>query len=231
MYMISVRQLTGRMRLLVSIGFAAIPVLMAALVDWRASELDDNLLNGFYAMLVIPLLALATATAVFGNEIEDRTLSNLTLTPIPRWQIILPKLLAAISINGGLLIVSIVISVSLAYDGNGTVIAATIIASLLAIIAYSTVFMWLGLMTTRALLVGLLYVFLWEFLFTGFVTGIRFLSIRAYMLGVIRGIDDNRFTSDADLIISFPVSLVVLLGVIAVFTALSIRKLRTMDVP
>lgn len=231
MYMVSVRQLTGRVRLLVTIGFAALPVLMAAVVDWRPSELDDNLLNGFYASLVIPLLALATATAAFGNEIEDRTLSNLTLTPVRRWQIIVPKLLATISINGGLLIVSLVIAVSIAYEADSTVLLATIVASALAIIAYSTLFMWLGLMTTRALLIGLLYVFLWEILFTGFVSGIRFLSIRAYMLGVIHGIDEDRFADDSTQIISFAVSLIVLLAVIALFTALSVRRLRSMDVP
>ena len=231
MYMISVRQLTGRVRLLVTIGFAGLPILMAAIADWPQSELDDNLINGFYAALVIPLIALATATAAFGNEVEDRTLSNLVLTPVARWQIILPKLLATVSLNGGLILVSTVISVSIAYNDGSTVVIAVVIASLLAIVAYSSVFMWLGLMTTRALLIGLLYVFLWEFLFTGFVSGIRFLSIRAYMLGVIRGIDDNRFVDDASQIISFPVSLAVLIGVIVVFTALSVRRLRTMDVP
>lgn len=231
MYMISIRQLTGRTRLLITLIFAGLPILMAALSDGSPGDLDDTLLNAFYASLVIPLIALATATASFGNEVEDRTLSNLVLTPVPRWQIVLPKLLASISINGTLIITSVIISVTIAYDGDANVLAAVIIGSLLAIIAYSTVFMWLGLMTSRGLLIGLLYVFLWEFLFTGFIPGIRFLSIRAYMLGVIRGVDDNRFVDDASQIISLPVSLIVLLALIVIFTVLAVRRLRTMDVP
>ena len=101
----------------------------------------------------------------------------------------------------------------------------------LAILAYSSLFLWLGLSTGRALGYGLMYIFLWEFLFTGFVSGIRFLSIRSYMIGIIRGIDDNRFADDAGEVISFAVSIIVMLVVIVVFTALTVRRLRTMDVP
>jgi hypothetical protein len=36
--------------------------------------------------------------AAFGNELEDRTLANLTLSPIPRWKIVVPKLLGVITI-------------------------------------------------------------------------------------------------------------------------------------
>lgn len=230
LYLISVRQLTGRVRLLVTLLFAGLPILVTAFADDTPSGFDENLIKGFYAVIIIPLLALATATASFGNELEDRTLSNLTLTPVPRWKVVLPKLLAAISVNGGVLVISVAISVSLAYDGDSGALTAAIVASLLTIVAYSTLFLWLGLMTTRALLTGLLYVFLWEFLFTSFVSGIRFLSIHAYMLGIVRGLDDTRFEDD-NTIISFPVSLVVLLAVIGLFTALSIRRLRRMDVP
>ncbi len=72
--------------------------------------------------------------------------------------------------------------------------------------------------------------FLWEFLFTNFVSGIRFLSIRAYMLGIVRGIDDTRFEGDNN-IISFPVSIIVMLSIFGVFWVLSVRRLKTIDVP
>ncbi len=227
--MISIRQLTGRIRLLVTALFAGLPVLVAYFTEGNFGDYDDEIIKGFYAAITIPLLALATATASFGNEVDDRTLSNLTLTPVPRWKLILPKLLAAITINGGVLLISVVLSVSLTYSDSGVLVAA-VIASLLTIIAYSMVFLWLGLMTSRALITGLLYVFLWEFLFTNFVSGIRFLSIRAYMLGIVRGIDDTRFEGDNN-IISFPVSIIVMLSLIGVFWVLSVRRLKTMDVP
>jgi ABC-2 type transport system permease protein len=213
---------------------AGLPILTTAVAagsgDVSAEDFDEVLLNGFFATAIVPLVVLAAATASFGNELEDRTLSNLTLSPLPRWKIVLPKLFATISVGAPILLVSLVISVSIAYEGDATVIAASVIAVLLTIVAYSAVFLWLGLSSSRALVVGLLYVFLWEFLFAGFISGIRFLSIRAYMLGIIKGLDDRRFP-DNDLIISFPVSLVVMLAIIGIFTALAVRRLRTMDVP
>ena len=55
-------------------------------------------LLGMLAGAITPLAVLAIAGAAFANEVEDRTLANLTLSPIPRWQIVVPKLLAAITI-------------------------------------------------------------------------------------------------------------------------------------
>jgi ABC-2 type transport system permease protein len=236
LYLISVRQLAGKWRLLIILGLAALPVIttFAATVSGdrpRQSEFDDVLLNGFFAAAILPLIVLAVATAAFGNELEDRTLSNLTLTPVPRWQIVVPKLLAAISVSAPLLLASNVIAVSMAYEGDSQVLVASAIAVVVAIATYSTVFLWLGMISNRALGFGLLYVFLWEGLFSNFVSGIRFLSIREYMLGIIRGLDNDRFAQNADEILSFGVSVAATLIVFSVFLALSIRRLRTMDIP
>lgn len=212
------------------------PVLLGVVVSLGdggpdLEELDELMLALLFGAAVLPIIALTVSTAALGNDLEDRTLSNLTLTPVARWEIILPKLAAAVTVAAPPILISAVITVALAYDGDSQVIASVIIGMGLAILAYSAVFLWLGLSTGRALGYGLMYVFLWEFLFTGFVSGVRFLSIRAYMIGVIRGVDDNRFTDDADQIISFPVSIIVLLAIITIFTALAIRRLRTMDIP
>lgn len=236
LYMISLRQLTGRPRLIIIALLSAVPILMGVVVslnsgDIATNDLDISLIALLIGAAVLPIITLTVSTAALGNDLEDRTLSNLTLSPVSRWGIILPKLAAAITIASPPIMISAVVSVSLAYDGDSQAIAGTIFGVGLAILAYSAVFLWLGLATGRALGYGLMYIFLWEFLFTGFVSGIRFLSIRAYMLGVIRGVDDNRFEDDASTIISLPVSVIVLTAVIVIFTVLAFRRLRTMDVP
>ena len=236
LYLISLRQLTGKPRLII-IGFlAVVPVLIGLLLSLSSSgpdaaDLDQSLLALLYGAAILPIIVLTVSTAALGNDLEDRTLSNLTLTPVPRWQIILPKLAAAVTVAAPPILVSAVITTLLAYDGETQTILAVVAGMGLAILAYSAVFLWLGLSTGRALGYGLMYVFLWEFLFTGFVEGIRFLSVRAYMIGIIRGVDDSRFADDSIQVISFPVSIIVLLAVIAIFTALTVRRLRTMDVP
>ncbi|MBE0611264.1 MAG: hypothetical protein IH609_17920, partial [Dehalococcoidia bacterium] len=45
-------------------------------------------------------------------------------------------------------------------------------------------FMWLSVLTSRALIVGLLYVFIWEGVITRLFAGVRFLSVRQYTLGI-----------------------------------------------
>lgn len=236
LYFISLRQLTGRPRLLIIGLLSAVPILMGFVVSLNdggidTNDLDNSLISLLIGAAVLPIITLTVSTAALGNDLEDRTLSNLTLTPVARWEIVLPKLAAAITISLPPVLISAIVSVSFAYDSDSQVIAAVVFGVVLAILAYASLFLWLGLATGRALGYGLMYIFLWEFLFTGFVSGIRFLSIRAYMLGVVRGVDDNRFVDDANQIISLPVSIVVLIAVIVIFTALSIRRLRTMDVP
>ena len=63
-------------------------------------EFEKVVLSGMLAGSLGPLIVLAIAAAALGNEIEDRTLANITLSPIPRWKIALPKLLAVITIAG-----------------------------------------------------------------------------------------------------------------------------------
>ncbi len=236
LYVISLRQLTGRPRLLIIALLTAIPILMGFIVSITddgpsLSDLDNDLIALLIGAAVLPIITLTVSTAALGNDLEDRTLSNLTLTPAARWELILPKLAAAITVATPPIMLSAIVSTALAYEGDSQVIASVIIGFGLAILAYSAVFLWLGLATGRALGYGLMYIFLWEFLFTGFVSGVRFLSIRAYAIGVIRGVDDDRFAEDANLVISMPVSIVVLIAIIVVFTGLAIRRLRTMDVP
>ncbi|MDA0677008.1 MAG: ABC transporter permease subunit [Chloroflexi bacterium] len=236
LYWISVRQLTGRSRMLIIGVLAMVPVLLGLVISLNAdgpspNEMDQVLVALLFGAAVLPIITLTVSTAALGNDLEDRTLSNLTLTPFSRWAIILPKFAASVTVAGIPLLFSAIIGLSLAYENDSQAVIAAVIAMALAIITYSAVFLWLGLATGRALGFGLMYVFVWEFLFTQFVSGLRFLSIRAYMIGVVRGIDDRRFADEAEKVISMPVSLAVLIALTVIFTLLAIRRLRTMDVP
>ena len=102
---------------------------------------------------------------------------------------------------------------------------------LVGVAIYAALFMWAGLMTARALWYGLFYVFLWEGLFTSFVDGVKYLSVRQYTLSLINTLDDS-LLSEPDLkLVEGPFAIAGAIAVFAVFTALSIRRLRNMDVP
>src|SRR5687767_15022923 len=104
-YKLTLRQLSGRWRLLVMAVLAAMPVAIAALMLHSdnapsVAEFETAVLSAMLAGSIAPLAVLAIAAAAFGNEIEDRTLANLTLAPMARWRIAVPKLLATITIAG-----------------------------------------------------------------------------------------------------------------------------------
>jgi hypothetical protein len=102
-YRLTLRQLSGRWRLSIMTVLAALPVIIAFAMLSSADapsviEFETAILSAMLTGSIAPLVVLAIAAAAFGNEVEDRTLANLTLSPIPRWQIALPKLLATITI-------------------------------------------------------------------------------------------------------------------------------------
>ncbi|MBA3467525.1 MAG: hypothetical protein H0T21_08955 [Gemmatimonadaceae bacterium] len=94
---------------------------------------------------------------------------------------------------------------------------------------YASLFVWLGLVSSQAIGLGLLYIVLWEGLLSGFVSGVRLLSIRHYAIALMHGLDERRFATGDHL--SMAAALVVITLVIGGFLLLSIRRLRKMDVP
>jgi ABC-type transport system involved in multi-copper enzyme maturation permease subunit len=233
-YALTLRQLFGRWRFLIMTVLAALPAVVAVLILGSGSspsvpEFEQVVLNGMLAGSITPLVVLAIATAAFANEIEDRTLANLTLAPIPRWRIALPKLLATITVAAPFVLVSAAVTAHVAFLGDLSATAAVTLALLVEVGLYSALFVWLGLVSPMAIGVGLLYIVLWEGFFAGFVAGVRALSIRYYSLGLMHALDPRRFAG-ADHLAS--VAVVAVCGAVFVgFLLLTVRRLRRMDVP
>lgn len=237
-FWLSMRQLTGRWRVIPITLLAALPVGLAVIVHFAASDdesFDENfidvLLDGMLVAGIMPIVTMALSTASFGNELEDRALSFLTLRPIARWRIAIPKLLASIAISGPLLIASGVIAALLGFDGSVKAAVAVGVAVLVGVIAYAAIFTWAGLVTSRPLVFALIYVFLWEGVISSFINGVNYLSIRGYTLGIMHGINESEFQVLSERAIEFPAAIVGAVAVTLVFTFLGVRRLRRMDVP
>ena len=233
-YGLTLRQLSGRWRLAIMAVLATLPVMIAVLMlrnDTAPSVRDFEVavLNSILAGAIAPLVVLAIAGAAFANEMEDRTLANLVLSPLPRWKIVLPKYLAALTLAAPFTVMSAFFTAYVAYIGDMQATVAVTIAALVAVALYTAAFLWLGLVTTQAIGLGLLYIVLWEGFFSRFVAGVRLLSIRHYAIGLMHGMDERRFawTTHPNVVI-----LVVLTGLLlGGFLWLSVRRLRRMDVP
>jgi len=214
-YRLTLRQLSGKWRLIIMTVLACMPVIIATLM-LRSShaptvrEFETAILSAMLSGSIAPLVVLAIAAAAFGNEVDDRTLANLTLSPMPRWHIAL-------------------LTAHVAFLGDARATIAVTVSALVGVAMYASVFVWLGLVSTQAIGLGLLYIVLWEGFFSGFVSGVRLLSIRHYAIALMHALDDRRFASGDHL--GVVASIVVAALVIFGFLGLANRRLRRMDVP
>ena len=232
-YLLTIRQMSGRWRLAIMSVLVALPVLITLVVlrgnAPSVAEYEEVVLSAMLAGSIVPLVVLAIGAPAFANEIEDRTLANLVLSPLPRWQVALPKLVATLTLTVPFVAASALVTAHVAFLGDARATMAVASAAVLGVALYSAAFTWLGLVTTQAIGVGLLYVVLWEDFFAGFVPGVRLLSIRYHSLALMQGLDARRFAGFENP--SLAVVLVTSGVVFGGFLLLSVRRLRRMDVP
>jgi ABC-2 type transport system permease protein len=185
---VTLRGLLGRRRTLLMVLLASLPILVGLLIRLGGGRNDaPEILDSLVIRTVLPLIALVFGTAAIGSEIEDGTVVYLLAKPIARWRVALAKLGVAAGLLAALIVPPIIIT-GLLVEGFGGGSLATAFGFALAAMAggtaYAVAFAALGVITTRALVVGLAYTLLWEGVLAGLLEGTRFLSIRQGTLGV-----------------------------------------------
>ena len=158
--LLSLRQ-TGKRRLIVIALLSMLPVALAAVVaSFTSSEesIGDDfvtiLVNGMMISGIAPIVTMALATAAFGDEVDDRTLNYLTLKPVPRYQIVVPKFLASVIVASPILIISSMLAVTIGLGGGVQPLLAVALSLFAGVVAYASVFTWAGLISSRALAFG-----------------------------------------------------------------------------
>lgn len=143
--------------------------LLAVLIGWvvgRAQpvnllEVSTFVVSEYGLGLLVPVSALVFASSALGDTNEDGTLVYLWLRPVPRWKIALAAYLASLTVVWPLT-VPLLAAASWSTNARSMVVAGSIAAATVEIIAYVGLFLALGFRTRRALLAGLLYIFVWE---------------------------------------------------------------------
>jgi ABC-2 type transport system permease protein len=137
----------------------------------------------------VPLVALILGTTAIGAEIDDGTVVHILAKPVGRGWIVLAKILVAAIAGVVLCGTSILVTglLLIRLDAPG-LLFGMIAGSVVAVIAYTAIFVTLSVWTGRALIAGLAYVLLWEGFIASFFAGTRLLSIREYGLAVAAGI-------------------------------------------
>ena len=190
---VTARGLFGRRRIFLLVLLAALPVLIALLIRVTGGRPDpDRVLDALVVRFVMPLVALIVGTTVLGSEIDDGTAVYLLVKPVPRRRIILAKAIVAAGLTALLIVPAVIVTgVLLGGSDVSTIVVAFTVSCLLGGSAYAIAFLALSAFTTRAFLIGLAYVLIWEGVLAGLLEGTKFLSIRQATLGVTAALGVN----------------------------------------
>ena len=228
LYLLILRSVASRGRVVALGALSALGIVVAALIDADARG-AARFVDGFGLVVVVPLTTLVFASAALGDIIDDGTMVYLWLRPVRRWKIVVAAALATITVVIPVVVVPVMVAAALTGTGTDLVVGAGV-ASLLGTVAYAGIFVMLGIRVRRALLWGLLYVFIWE----GFVaragdTANR-LAIRAYTRSVLSDIALSGARPLRQATISPAFAYTVPLAVCAVALAYATRRLTRQDV-
>lgn len=230
-YRLLLRQLVTRGRLvaLLTVGIAV------TLVAWAvgASDRTDDPLESAVQVIsnlgfgvLVPVVALVFASASLGDAREDGTLVYLWLRPMDRWPVVVGAWLAAITVSLPLTVVPLAASAVLS-GGGAELVGATSLAAFVGVIAYSALFVLLGLLVKNSIVWGLGYVLVWEGIVAAFGSFAARLAIRGYTRSILTSITEI----DLDLG-DLPLAAAVVVPLLAAVAALLLgaRRLRDMDV-
>ena len=166
----------GSLRGLRTVGlatFAAIPsLLVLALISASVSgntlaDAAEGLVGVLTFPIIVMVIVLVIAVAQFRNEIDNETLVYLSDRSATRPTIVLGKYLGAWGTSLVLVLPAVLLPLGISTLGGGTPYTAAVplvIAStaILASAVYVAFFLFLGLVSRSALIIGLLFGFLWE---------------------------------------------------------------------
>lgn len=230
-YRIVLRQLVTRGRIAALFMVGAVVTAVAVAVG-TAGDVSDpvetgvRLISDLGFTTLVPIVSLVFASAALGDMREDGTLVYLWLRPMDRWPVVVGAWLASITVSLPLTLVPLVVS-SIAVDGGNDLIGATALAGGVGVLAYSALFVLLGLLLKNSIVWGLGYILIWEGLVAAFGSFAAKLAIRGYTRSILTSMTDI----DLDLgDLSLQVAIIVPLVVTGAALALAGARLRTMDV-
>jgi ABC-2 type transport system permease protein len=212
-------------------GFALVPTLIVAAVAGTHPSPDRlaDAAASLFTLLTLPIIAmvivLVLAVAQFRNEIDAETLLYLSDRSVTRPTIVLGKYFGSTAAGLVLVLPATLAPLGIAALGGGTpysldvpfVLAA---AAVLAVVAYGGFFLFLGLASRSALLIGLLFGFLWEELVPLLPGEIPRLTVIFYLRSFLSWELTSGPLSGFSTSVSLPVSVVAPIAVAVAFLVL-----------
>ncbi|MEI8333472.1 MAG: ABC transporter permease subunit [Chloroflexota bacterium] len=236
---VTTRAVLSRRRTLLVLLFVAAPVLLALLAravgatsDVSPNEIAIALGDALILHVVLPIVALLFGTAVIGAEIDDGTIVYLISKPVPRLEIVLAKLLVAEAVTLALVVpmtlATTLIVLAGAPGADLEIVAGSTVGVAVGAIVYVAIFVAMSVLTSRALVLGLAYVLIWEGFLASLFAGTRNLSVREYAVSIGGWIAGQSIADTEPIAVGLAAGLAVAVTIIAV--AITIRRLGSYEV-
>lgn len=233
LYRLQLRALLGQRRTAALAVLALVPAVGAA-VFAAVGEISPEtfwarLVQRLLLPTVVSLVAVVIGASALGDEREEGTILYLAATPLPRLTLVASAVAAAWTAAVALLVPSTLVSGALALGGDAGAEALLwpVVGVLLGSLAYISAAVWLSLRVRRPVVVGILYILLWEGSIATFAASADRFSVAAYSRRLaIEGVADVNAPD-----VSAAAALIVLLAIAAAGLALAARALRRVELP
>ena len=227
---LALRAVLGRRRGVLLMVLPLVLIALAVVVRALGADGVDAVTAVLFHLglrVLLPLIALIAASSVLGPELDDGSIVYLLAKPISRHTIVASKLLVAFGCTVLFAAIPVVVaglvldarhpSLALAY-GVGAVAGGA---------AYTALFAWLSTRTRHAVVLGLVYVLLWEGLVGGLLAGVRWVSITWWSGSIIDSLLNGVTLVSPDPGVTYAVVATVV--VVALMTYLAGRRLQSFN--
>jgi ABC-2 type transport system permease protein len=224
---LGVRSIFGRRRGILLIALPVVFIGLAALVRGLVGADPDaarDTLEGLGLVVIGPLVALLATTALLAPEIDDGSISYLLAKPISRHTIVISKLVVAASCVLVFAVLPVVVAGLILLTDEPALGLGFAVGCLAGGAAYCALFALLSVMTRHAVVIGLIYLLIWEGLLGGLLTGVRWLSVTRWASALVEPLADVELVT-----LSLGYALVATLVVIGAGTWLTGRRLRAFN--
>lgn len=208
---LALQALLGRRRFWLLIALPLALIGLTAVIRALSSDPDAAwpMISFLGYPLVLPLVAILAASSVLGPEVDDGSIVYLLSKPVSRHAIAISKWLVAWSAT--LAVGSIGVFTAGLVAGGGEQALGWWVAALIAGTTYSALFLALSSLTRHAVVIGLIFVLIWEGLAGGFLSGVAWLSVGQWGIRIGHSVS-SQLDDPVNLLWALLASLAVTLG-------------------
>ena len=144
-----------------------------------------GLLTVFFVFaFVLTILSVIFCTGIIAQEVEQKTIVYLLTRPVPRWRILLIKYGVAVIVTTAIGWLAM-LAAALATYGPAKVGESVVLHDMLilpiGVVAYSSIFLLMGTLLNRPLILGLIFAFGWEWFVRALPGYGQYCSIMTYL--------------------------------------------------